>query len=359
MNDKLNELLTSQKELLHNIAVSENEIAKMDAENIPNVGKYNELLYGLSNYQNKLAAVNQSIQSIQEQTKEIEETSEVLLTEIDAELANVNGVNIRELIAALADPNQDQNPEVVYQFVASYIKEKVVDVATTHTIIAQSYKLELDSLQNVVNDMSKIKAEYEGMHKENLELSDLLADATSKRNAAATELAEVKQDNERLREDNKVLRERIETLSSNVSSYRGTAELAEQLKQKIKPIYNVRWEDDMKKTHYLAVLASSGEDIRIPHYAINSYRELEGEELARFLEEQEEIKLEQLAQEACNHTEVVAEVTPPSLPHPNAKVSSDSTNGEMVSEAETVTREEFNKLVDRVTHLEQQRAYVA
>lgn len=72
MNDKLFELQQSKQALQANIEVTRGELAKLEGEGgITNIGRYNELQNQLSNYQNKLAAVEQGIQNIEDQAKGI------------------------------------------------------------------------------------------------------------------------------------------------------------------------------------------------------------------------------------------------------------------------------------------------
>lgn len=273
--------------------------------------------------------------------KEFEAASEELQTEIDVELEDIGGtgLSLRSLVAS----------EDAYQLISIYMKQRIVDAANEHAAIVHSYKSEIAVLEQTASELSKIKAEYEAIHKENMDLADEISDLNSKRDAAAREIDTLKAENERLKEDNVKLREQLESRNKPVNTSEDIAKFAEKIKAGIKPIFNLRWENDIKRTHYLANLAETGEEIRIVSYAINSFRVVEGEELARFQAEQEAKELAKLAEEVNSH------VAPSGLPMPiktNAEVQTDSTNGEVAHDAETVTRAEFQSVLNRMDAIE-------
>jgi len=331
--DKLQELQAQEKEYEREIEETEAEIKRHDDTGVTDVGTYTGLKNKLAGLQNRLAA-------LQAEKSELEGAAETAQSELTSEFDNIGGTGFSLRSLAIT--------EQAYQIISIYLQQKIGDMVEQHAAVVHSYKGELATLSETVNELSKIKAEYEAFYRENIELSDKLADMTAKRDAAATELEAVKTENARLKEDNTKLREQLE--SKNTARNNWQEELkkhAEDLKANLKPIYNKRWESDLKRTHYLANLAETNEEIKIPYLEIGRYYEIEGEELARF----------QADLEAKKHAAEVEEPVQlaPSLPTPQpyAEVPAYPISGEVAPEAATVTREEFEVLkkdVERIKY---------
>src|SRR5690606_8904578 len=185
-----------------------------------------------------------------------------------------------------------------------------------------------------------------------------LADAEAKRDAAATELEAVKADNARLKEDNAKLREQLENKSISRNVQEDLRSYAEKIKANQIPIYNKRWkkwENSFKRTHYVANLAETNEEIEIPFLEIGKYREIEGEELARF---QADLEAKKLAAEAQEPVQLAPSLDMPKPPQ-DAEVPAYPVSGEVAPETAAVTREEFEALKQQVNVLEQRVRGVA
>jgi len=334
--DKLHDLNTQIKECEQVIEDTQNEINQQEADGIPHVGTYNGI-------KNKLEKAKETLASLQAEKAELEGAAETAQSELTSEFDDIGGTGLS--LRALS------SSEEAYQVISIYLKQKIGDMVEQHAAVVHSYKGELATLSETVNELSKIKGEYEAFYRENIELSDKLADMEAKRDAAGRELEAFKAENERLKEDNSKLREQLENKSTsrNDQTLDDLKSYAEKIKAKQIPIYNKRWENDLKRTHVLANLAETNEEIRIPYLELGKYREIEGEELARFQEELEEKKQAELAQEPV---QLAPSLPIPQLPQ-DAEVPAYPVSGEVAPEAATVTREEFEVLkkdVERIKY---------
>lgn len=246
----------------------------------------------------------------------------------------------------------------------TYIQQKIGEV----TAGAISYKQELEATQLKLEDAETDKARITAAN-DQLELDN--ADLQAKREAAAQEIAELQSENKRIAQELKELRENVVVKSSNNTNLNGNAGQSIADWKAARPyIYNLRWKDEYKKTIYLANYALNGEELEFSHLAKGKYNIVSEEEAHRFRETAEQ------TQPATESAEPVQEapvpdsplVEPPAVQFPSNEalpaethdtVPSDSTNGEVVEEAETVSRAEFNELKARVTAIEKNTDVVA
>lgn len=114
-------------------------------------------------------------------------------------------------------------------------------------------------------------------------------------------------------------------------------------------IYDLEWTDTIKKTHYTAKRAETGEQMEpFSRLTLGLYRVLEGAELERFREEYAAAEMARLAQET--HNVVVPDLQFPEKEESTGGLDGDSAQEEVVGE--TVTRTEFEALKERVRLLE-------
>jgi len=338
--DKLHELQSQEKEFERAIEETLSEIAKQEADGIPNVGTYNGLKNKLTNYQNKLAA-------LQSEKAELEGVGDEVQLSVESEFNNIagQGVTLREIVVS----------EDAYQLISIHMKQLAVGMANENAALIHSYKSEIASLEQVVSELSKIRAEAEALHAENIELGEKVSDLTAKRDAAATELEAVKAENARLKEDAAKLREQLEKRNNFPRGEVDTTTLAERLKAQRKTIYDVVPDREMNPRSYTAKLADTHETIEIPHFGLAGYNILEGEELARFQAEQEAKKH---AAEVEEPVQLAPSLDMPKPPQ-DAEVPAYPVSGEVAPETATVTREEFEALKQQVNALEQRVRVVA
>lgn len=222
--------------------------------------------------------------------------------------------------------------------------------------------------ETAASNMRILKESYEAQIKDlnadKMELTDQLMDMTAKRDAAASaivELTEAKEESARLTDENEKLRNQIVAVAANTKTNTETTEDGKAKLQEWKNnrpgIYNLRWKDELKRTIYLAELATNGETIEIPLLEKGKYREVTSEEVERFRSE-EAAKLaeaERLAEEAIQNQPLVI----PTLPSEGSEHGLDETNESLEVAERPVSREEFNQLASRVAQIERERVNAA
>lgn len=334
------------------------EIEELKAQRITLEEKVRQSFAGTSEHaqaSNELANVIDKIKAKEAELAQ-EEASETAIAAIDSEIGSmeVEGLPLSSLFLT---PGH-------FEFFVEWWKETEGKKAADQAALESSYKSEIASQQETIEALEtgfKEAAQEVAELNESLRLSkEEVADLESKRNAAANELKDAKEEVERLTADNESLRKQLESkqYSGPTNTNANLAEMAEKLKKSLPGIYNKRWKDKNNKKAYLANLSATGEEIEIPWLEIGKYREESAEDAARFREDQAQKELEQLAQEASAYP---AEPVAPELPFPGEETA---TNGldqnEAVRESDApVTRAEFEELSNRVALLEQQKGSLA
>lgn len=248
------------------------------------------------------------------------------------------------------------------------------------------------AVETAAKDAAKAEADTNGEANAKLvtEIRDVrleLEDTSSKRDAAVKQLEEAKAEIARLNSHVDDLRQQLAVGAANavkvidtgdvMAAWRAQKEREEEEKRKAeeareaaKPaIYDVQW-GDHKRSFYIAKLAETDEEIKIPFLTIRSYREVSAEEAPQFRIRAEESQRtdEDLAQH--NDVEEGNELTPPTWQFPEGEeAATESTGHELAEEhvagsdaAETegnVTRAEFEELKRRVAKLEEPQSEVA
>lgn len=241
------------------------------------------------------------------------------------------------------------------------------------------------AMETAAKDVAVAKADEMGEKNSELviqirDAKGLLEDAESKRDAAAGQLEEAKAEIERLTSHVDDLRKQIAVGAVNMAKVIDPAEalanykeqkriaeeekrLAEEAREAAKPaIYDVQW-GDHKRSFYIAKLAETDEEIRIPFLTIKSYREVSAEEAPQFRLRAEESQRadEDLAQ--SNNVEESGELTPPTWQFPEGDEATQESTGHELAQGDVAgsadpetegppTRAEFEELKRRVSALE-------
>lgn len=222
--------------------------------------------------------------------------------------------------------------EQYYQVLSGWLQGYVGDMAQRHATIETSYKSQVEALEEQVVELDKYR-------KQSIELTDKLADMELRRDAAGNELRNAQEEVKRVTADNEALRKQLESTPKTATNINtNLADIAKQLHEAKPAIYNKRWEDDLRRTSYVANLVS-GEEITIPRLEIGRYREVTPEEADTFRAE-EAARVAKAAEEDLANQ---ALVTPPSLPSTEGH-ELDQENTSVGVAGETVTREEFQEL---------------
>lgn len=324
------------------------------------------------------------IEEIERQVAELEqERAEETQQEVAFIMDNLNldGVTMREMFK-----NESvESAEAAYQ---------VVRIAVQNTLLQrdEQWMTEVKDLrerlaaETAAKDVARAEADASGEANAKLvtEIRDLraeLQDTETKRDAAVVQLDEYKAEVTRLNSHIDDLRKQIAVGAANAvkvidvgdsltawKEQKRIAEeekrLAEEAREAAKPaIYDVQW-GDHKRSFYVAKLAETDEEIRIPFLTIKSYREVSAEEAPQFRLRAEESQRvdEDLAR--TNDVEEGNDLTPPTWQFPEGeevaaeesttdRLAEEQLAGSSVETAEgTVTRAEFEELKRRVSELE-------
>lgn len=285
----------------------------------------------------ELSATQAKIAAKKEQLEQLEGASAKAQDELFNQFDNISvgGINItlRELAAS----------EQSYQFLSAWFQQYVGDMAQQHAVVVASYQSENEKLKEEMDDVlgtnENLQEEIKVLDSKVIALNEQLEDIGTKRDAAVKTAEEAQEETKRLAADNESLRKQLESTSKPSQTNLNTdlAVLAKQLNDAKPAIYNKRWEDPNRKTTYLAELATTGETISFGYLEAGKYREVSPEEAETFRTEAPSAPV--VVDVA---TDPVAEEVLNSPSETDAGVQTDSTPGEMVSEA--VSRAEFQAL---------------
>lgn len=334
-NDKLAELNSRKDRLELQVATHKAELDRMDASKLFDPGKYNSEQMQLTYAKNKLNDVLSEIASL---TGAAETAQAELFSQFESIEIDGMPFSLRDLAKG----------EAQYQVISEFFQRHVGDLAQQHVAVISSYKSQIEAMEDDLLELEQVR-------KLNMEYSDKLADMELRRDAAADELHQAKEEINRLREDNKQLREKLEAPAKTVTNTNQSAsEIARKLHEAKPAIYNKRWKDDLSKKVHLAELAETGETIEIPWLEIGRYREVTAEEAERFRQElaaQKKIEMEAAAQTATTDL-----ITPSLSQEPTYTLDTDET---IRQDDAPVTRQEFQQLEERVANLERLKSNVA
>jgi len=191
----------------------------------------------------------------------------------------------------------EEKAEASYNYVNSVIQNAIVEMKKVNLLRIK----ELENTNAALQDKYNQSEEANEALKHIVDTAKLdINDAISKRDAAAKALEEANEEITRLNSHLEDLRKEIAIGAANaakvvevdVRSARDKWEEERRKEEESKAvIYNLRWEDDIRRTHYLAELAETDETIRFKYLEKGKYRVVTSEDAESFrtayLQEQE------------------------------------------------------------------------
>ncbi|WP_214630004.1 hypothetical protein [Paenibacillus agaridevorans] len=233
--------------------------------------------------------------------------------------------------------------EEYYQLLSMWIQTYIGDQAQKHAAIVNSYKSEISAQEEAIIDLT---AEVDRLNEQIDEFTESIAsasrlqlvidDLTAKRDSAGVQLAEAKEENERLTKDNESLRKQLEGQNAPATPQVDPAELFRRIQAAKPGIYNKRWyinERGLEDRRYFAAnLSTTGEEITIPLLEIGKYREESPEEAERFRQEK---TAEEAAKLAENLTHQDIEV-PSFQGEEDAGVPTNTVSGEVAGQDDEI-----------------------
>ncbi|WP_339245881.1 hypothetical protein NST58_01705 [Paenibacillus sp. FSL R10-2796] len=191
----------------------------------------------------------------------------------------------------------EEKAEASYNYVNSVIQNAIVEMKKVNLLRIK----ELETTNAALQDKYNQSEEANEALKHIVDTAKLdINDAISKRDAAAKALEEANEEITRLNSHLEDLRKEIAIGAANaakvvevdVRSARDKWEEERRKEEEAKAvIHNLRWEDDIRRTHYLAELAETDETIRFKYLEKGKYRVVTSEDAESFrtayLQEQE------------------------------------------------------------------------
>lgn len=315
----------------------------------------------------KIAEIEQQIAEI-EQAEAAEQMAYIL------DNLRVGDSNIQEFFLNATEERANISYEVVRDAVQGLLLDREQYWKEQHDQIQSQYELERSEREKL---QASETAGAEANVKLVAELNDtlfLLEDAESKRDAAVAQSEEKDATIDKLNKEITELKKQLSVASvatpktvDTGDSYARWKEQRQKEDAERPAIYNVR-EGDRAKTFYLAQLAETDEEIRIPWMFIKNYREVSAEEAPQFRISEEPKRVDEgLAR--TDDVEEGNELTPPTWQFPEGEAPTESAGHQLAQEqlagsvaeetAGEVTRAEFEELKRRVSALEVPQAEVA
>ncbi|UPK42480.1 hypothetical protein [Paenibacillus pabuli] len=324
------------------------------------------------------------IEDIERQISELEqENVEVSQQEVAYLMDNMDldGMSMRDMFRN----ESAEAAEAAYQFLRIAVQNTILQ--RDEQWMARNKVLEERlAAETAAKDAAVAKADEIGEKNAELvtQLRDAkgsLEDAEAKRDAAAAQLEEAKAEVARLNSHIDDLRQENAVGAVNtvkvidpadaLAHYKEQKRLAEEEKQRAeaaKPaIYDVQWGDN-KHSFYIAKLAATDEEIKIPYLTKGAYREVSAEEAPQFRITEESQRVDENNAQPAADVEEGNELTPPTWGYPEETAAESTTNrlaeeqlarGAAEEETAEVTRAEFEELKRRVSALEVPQSEVA
>ena len=245
----------------------------------------------------KVTQLENDIKAIDIAMEEYNKAAELQVVTAEAakfmDTLNFEGIDPKDLFLN----RSEEGAKSSYEYVNAVIQNAVVEMK----------KLDLLKIKELESANAALQEKYTQSEEANEALKLIvdtakldIMDANSKRDAAARALDEANEEIARLNGHLNDLRQEIAIGASNaakvvevdVRSARDKWEEERRKEEESKPvIYNLRWEDDIRRTHYLAELADTDETIRFKYLEKGKYRVVTSEDATSFrtayLEEQE------------------------------------------------------------------------
>lgn len=287
----------------------------------------------------------------------------------------IGDTNVREFFLNSNEELAAVSYAVVREAIQGVLVEREQYWKEQHDQIQAQFELERTQKEAAQENEAKASEANSSLVAQIRDAALKLDDAESKRDAAVRLAEEKDAEIERLNKEVAELKKQLSVAAVAApkavdagESYRLWKEQRQKEEAERPAIYNVR-PGDPKTTFYLANLASTGEEIRIPWMTIKSYREVSAEEAPQFrISEESERDNEDLAQPES--VEEASDLTPPTWQFPTEEESSGETTGHELAQGDVagstaekaeaeVTRAEFEELKRRVAALEVTKAEVA
>lgn len=331
--------------------------------------KLEQLRYELNTERQRGALADAAkVTEIERQIAEIEQAAVAQEMAYILDNLRVGDDSIQDFFLNLTEDRAKMSYAVVRDAVQRLLMEREQYWKEQHDQIQSQFELERSQKEEAQEREVKASEANSSLVAQIRDAALKLEDAESKRDAAVRLAEEKDAEIDRL---NKEVAELKKQLSVNTvaapkavdtgESYRLWKEQRQKEEAERPAIYNVR-PGDQKTTFYVANLASTGEEIRIPWMTIKSYREVSAEEAPQFRVSQEpERDNEDMAQPES--VEETSNLKPPSFPNEEEEGRQLAEGDVAGSSAETatgeVTRAEFEELKRRVAALEAPKAEVA
>ncbi|WP_339317936.1 hypothetical protein [Paenibacillus sp. FSL R10-2734] len=256
---------------------------------------YKEILTQTNQSQDEINRVSNRIAELELEEQGKAEELQVVTAEAAKfmETLDFEGINPKDLFIN----HREEKAEASYNYVNAVIQNAVVEMKKVDLLEIKELKAANAVLQEKFNQSEEANEALKHI----VDTAKLdINDAISKRDAAAKALDEANAEIARLNGHLEDLRKEIavgavnatKVVEVDVRSAREKLDEERKKEEEAKPvIYNLRWEDDIKRTHYLAELAKTDETIRFKYLEKGRYRVVTSEEApsfrAAYLEEQE------------------------------------------------------------------------
>ena len=298
------------------------------------------------------------------------ETAEGKIEKVNAEIERLEAVGLKvqnevvESFDSLTVPGSDDTIPLAYllttdlipledkmAIITSFVQNKLANAA----IVKASLEAENDRLQ-VRNEALETDNTY--LTKRNDELDLKAGDLESKLHNAGVQIEELKAEDNRKESEISKLRDQLSKSAQPTNAKVESVESMAEGLAKRPAIYNVRWESELGRTHKLANLAETGEEVRFHYFNEGIYRVLNDEELLQFRKEKE-VREHQAAVEAAKLAEEAIQnqplVVPPFFEAPSEGTGHqlDETNKGVEVAERPVSRAEFENLKQEVAQLKQ------
>ena len=229
------------------------------------------------------------------------------------EALGADGLTMRDMCAG---EKQYQLLSILLQQASTAITEKL----SKQIVVGEEREVQLrrqnDDLQDKIDaigaELSKTASDLQEANRRAAQFEFERDEALKVRDNAAAALEGARAEIDRLTSQVDDLRKEIAVSARNAfkvvddeAQKQQVADLVKQIKDSLIRVTNIRWEDDIRKTHKLAERADTGETIRFPYYEKSKYLELTPEEGLQFRLQHQEHPVPDRA---------LDEVSPPPIP---------------------------------------------
>lgn len=322
--------------------------------------------------QNEVVAIINKISELEYQAKleqekqVIEEEYVALVEETKAQTASlletlsIGGLSISQLSAS------EEAYEILRDGLQMFIDEKDANTLKQIKVVKEDAARDIAELRMLNNDLVASIEDLENtattLRSDLFEKTEELADMEAKRTAQQLIIEEQQAENDRLKSQVTDLqteaaigaREAVKVITSEDLKAKADA-YKQSIQDSLIPVTNMRWDEDHKpaQSQYKAELAKTGETITFSWLHKTKYREVTQAEADTFRTEYE--AAQQASTDSTGVLEMAEQPVEPTVPPIQDE---DSTTAGLAAAAstvagETVTREEYNQLEERISALEE------